>query len=167
MPPEPNIDPIALLKGLSDGGVDFVLIGGIAGTLWGSPLPTTDLDITPERSEANLARLAQVLTAIRAVEWAHDRGDYVERDWSAEMLKVDKVWLLGTDHGDLDLVFEPSGVGGYAQLSKRSEWMSIAGLRVQVMALEDLIMSKEAAGRQRDREALPTLLKLLDKRRLQ
>ena len=41
--PEP-IDPLSLLERLADAGVDFVVIGGVAGGAHGSSYPTYDLD---------------------------------------------------------------------------------------------------------------------------
>jgi hypothetical protein len=60
---------------------------------------------------------------------------------------------------------ELSGTGGYAELSTRSvEYDLGGGLVVRVAALEDVIRSKEAANREKDRLALPTLGLLLQKR---
>jgi hypothetical protein len=70
-----------------------------------------------------------------------------------------------TKFGDLDLSFEPAGTGGYAQLSTNAVQYDLgAGLLVPVAALEDIIRSKEAANRAKDRQALPTLRLLLEKR---
>ena len=35
-------------------GVDYIVVGGVAGTLHGTPRLTFDLDIVPEPSERNL-----------------------------------------------------------------------------------------------------------------
>jgi len=77
-----------------------------------------------------------------------------------------KLLNLTTRFGDLDLSFEPSGTSGYAELSRRSVDYDLGGgLVVAVAALEDIIRSKEAANREKDRLALPTLRLLLQKRR--
>ena len=54
----PTFDPVAILEALTQRGVRFVVIGGIAALSHGSPLPTEDVDITPERDDENLERLA-------------------------------------------------------------------------------------------------------------
>lgn len=70
--------------------------------------------------------------------------------------------LLATRFGDLDLVFEPEGTGGYEDLAARAVRYDLGGgLVVAVAALEDIIRSKAAADRPKDRETLPTLQALL------
>jgi hypothetical protein len=54
----PPFDAVALLEVLTLHGVRFVVIGGIAALSQGSPLPTEDVDVTPERDDENLDRLA-------------------------------------------------------------------------------------------------------------
>ena len=46
--------------------VRYVLIGGLAAVLHGSPLPTLDIDICPLREPENLERLAAALDAMDA-----------------------------------------------------------------------------------------------------
>ena len=58
--------PEELLGTLERHGVRYVLIGGLAATLHGSPLRTGDADICPARDAANLERLAQALQEIDA-----------------------------------------------------------------------------------------------------
>lgn len=82
------------------------------------------------------------------------------RVWDAEMLRGDDMWTLVTNHGDLDLVFQPTGTSGYRDLAKDSISLDIDGLRVDVASLADIIRSKEATGRPHDREQLPTLRRL-------
>ncbi len=61
---------------------------------------------------------------------------------------------------------KPSGTSGFPDLSERAEEFEIGGHLVRVATLEDVIRSKEAAGRPKDRMALPALRLLLEKRRL-
>jgi hypothetical protein len=41
--------------------VDFIIVGGAAAVLHGAPVTTADLDIVPEQSDANVARLLGLL----------------------------------------------------------------------------------------------------------
>ena len=50
-----------LLKALNEGGVDYVVVGGLAGQLHGSAYPTYDLDVAYARDRPNLERLASGL----------------------------------------------------------------------------------------------------------
>lgn len=54
-------DFAALLSALVGGGVEFVVIGGVAATAHGSAHVTVDLDIVYRRSAENIARLATAL----------------------------------------------------------------------------------------------------------
>ena len=60
----PRLDAGPVLQALVAAGVDFVIIGGIAGALHGSSYPTYDLDVAYSRDPANLKRLSGVLAAL-------------------------------------------------------------------------------------------------------
>lgn len=84
----------------------------------------------------------------------------------AVFLRQVKLLNLTTRFGDLDLSFEPSGTRGYSELAPNCVRYDLGeGLVVPVAALEDIIRSKEAANREKDRQALPTLRLLLERRR--
>src|SRR5580698_8421665 len=57
----------AALNALHDGGVEFVLVGGIAAVLHGAPVNTYDVDVVPARSEDNIEKLLRVLDSIDAI----------------------------------------------------------------------------------------------------
>ena len=68
---------------------------------------------------------------------------------------------LATCFGDLDLAFSPAGFSvGFESLREGATAMTIAGLTVLVASLDDVIASKEAAGPDKDFEALPQLIRL-------
>lgn len=54
-------DPFAALAVLNRHGVDYVVVGGVAARLWGSPTMTNDLDVCYARDAGNLRRLAAAL----------------------------------------------------------------------------------------------------------
>ena len=69
-----------------------------------------------------------------------------------------EMWNLSTAYGDLDVAFLPAGTNGYADLVESAETYELEGdVRVVVASLADVIRSKEAADRPKDREALPVL----------
>jgi hypothetical protein len=80
---------------------------------------------------------------------------------SEESLQGVSVLNLATRFGDLDLAFSPSGfAAGFDALRVGAREMAIDGVRVLVASLDDVIASKEAAGRDKDFEALPRLIHL-------
>lgn len=101
---------------------------------------TNDADIVPDPTPDNLSRLSE---ALRDLEHRH-RGHFD----------------LTTRCGNLDLAFSPAGIDGYAGLSSRAVRFDLDGLPVKVASLDDVIRSKEAADRPRDRAALPVLYAL-------
>jgi hypothetical protein len=162
----PRFQPEELLRTLQKHGVHYIVIGGVGATLHGSPLVTRDADICPARDAANLESLAKALRELGARIRTPDAAEGVPFACDAAFLAQMKLLNLTTRFGDLDLSFEPSGTGGYPDLWPRSVTYDLGGgLLVPVAALEDIIRSKEAANRDKDRQALPTLRLLLEKRR--
>ena len=159
---EPELRPEAMLAVLREHGVRFVLVGGFAAVIHGSPYVTFDVDVAPERSQANLERLSAALDAMNARVWTETEPDGVPFRHDASSLGGVNVWNLVTDHGRLDITFVPSGTGGYEDLSRDAVHLSILGVEVDVSSLADVIRSKEAAGREKDRLVLPVLRRILD-----
>lgn len=142
-------------------GVRYVLIGGLAAILHGSPQVTFDADICPSRDMENLERLAAALREMKARIRTADAPDGLPFSCDARFLSSVLILNLVTAHGDLDLSFEPSGTAGYSDLARQAVSMHIKGQVASVAALEDVIRSKEAAGRPKDQAALPILRQLL------
>lgn len=154
--------PVELLGVLVEHGVDFILIGGLAATVHGSPYATVDVDIVPRRERSNLDRLSGALRSVGArVYVSTDETLRFEHDGSS--LSDAAVWNLGTDFGGLDITYVPAGTSGYADLARHAQEIDIGGVIVRVAALEDIIRSKEAANREKDLVVLPALRRLLER----
>jgi hypothetical protein len=142
-------------------GVRYVLIGGLAAVLHGSPLQTLDVDICPDREGGNLERLADALREMDARLRTADAENGVPFPREAAFLANQQLLNLVTRYGDLDLAFEPAGTLGFGELASRAEPVTIQGTAIQLARLEDVIRSKEAANRPKDLRALPLLRLLL------
>jgi predicted nucleotidyltransferase len=158
-----GFEPQAILAALDRHGVRYVLIGGLAAILHGAPHVTTDVDIVPEEALQNLERLSTVLRELNARIRVAGEDDGVPFGHDAESLQRVRTWNLVTDKGNLDITFVPSGTRGYEDLRRDVVSMRVRGVDVPVASLADVIRSKEAAGRERDRAVLPTLRRLLDR----
>jgi hypothetical protein len=156
-------DPAAMLRVLEAHAVAYVLIGGLAASLHGSPHVTTDVNITPSADTDNLRRLAAALRELDARVRAAGRPDGIPFDRSAEMLSRVSILNLTTRYGDLNITFVPVGTQGFDDLSRDAITISVHGTRVVVAALADIVRSKEAAGRDKDRLTLPALRALLER----
>ena len=160
-----EFDPVAMLRVLVDHGVDFLLVGGVAARLRGAPLLTQDVDITPATDRPNLERLATALEALDARLRTQTDPDGVAFPFDPGLLASASVWTFTTHHGDLDLVISPAGTSGYGDLARSADRLKIATdpeMSVMVASLADIIRSKEAAGRDKDRAALPLLRRTLE-----
>ena len=156
-----RFDPDAMLRILADHSVQYVLIGGLAATLHGSPLRTGDADICPSRRGENLTRLAAALRTMDASIRSPDAPAGLPFACDASFFRNVELVNLTTQFGDLDVAFVPAGTAGYDDLNTNVVEYDLGGLVVPVAALADIIRSKESANRPRDRAALPTLRALL------
>ncbi len=162
MPEPPPFDPMAMLAALTDKGVEYVVIGGLAANLQGSDLITYDADVTPSREPANLDRLSAALQDLEARIRVDGIPEGLPFDHDGTSLAAARVWNLVTLYGDLDISFVPSGTTGYDDLRTSAVVFDLGPTRAVVASLDDIIRSKEAAGRPKDLVALPRLRYLRD-----
>jgi predicted nucleotidyltransferase len=145
----PAFEPSALLRRLTEGGVDFVVIGGIAVIAQGYGRVTRDLDIAFAGDSSNLNALGRVLIGIEA----HLRG--VEDDLpfvpDGRTLAGIRLLTLDSSLGWIDVHRQVPGVRSYEDLRRRAERVTLAGVRVLIASIDDLIAMKAAAGRDVDR----------------
>lgn len=157
----PRFDPEAILRELIGHDVEFVLIGGVAATLYGSNLRTGDVDICPRKEESNLGRLGKALEELEARVRTEGVPDGLHFTPDAAFLERVEMLNLTTRHGDFTFVFQLSGTTGFDDLWESHVTFELDGMRVPTISLAELIRSKEAAGKRKDHEALPTLRALL------
>lgn len=141
-------DPRALLRALDRHGVRFVVIGGIAASVLGSPTLTRDLDICYARDSKNLIALAAALTELHARLRGADPALPFRPD--ARTLKAGDTFTLQTVAGPLDLLGTPAGTDGFADLARSAKWTELGGLTLLITSVDDLIRMKRAAGRAKD-----------------
>ena len=140
--------PLELLALLTARGVDFVVIGGYAAVLHGSPRVTQDLDVTFATDPRNLEALGQVLTELGASLYGIDEDVPFIPD--AGTLARVELLTLQTDLGKLDLLALPAGAPPYADLRERAARFDLGGFVVRVADIPQLIAMKEVAGRPKD-----------------
>jgi hypothetical protein len=84
--------------------------------------------------------------------------------WDGETVRRGLNFTLTTSFGDLDLLGEITGGGGYEALLPVSTLVAAFGVEVRCLNLEPLIHVKRAAGRPKDLEAIAELQALLEER---
>jgi hypothetical protein len=149
---------LELLGTLARHEVEFVVVGATAAALDGAPLGTYDLDIVPEPSKENRLRLLQVLQVVDAVYF-----DPLQRRIrpSAERLSSQRLHLLETRLGRLDVMMQLNESMAWTEVAARSHLLEVEGRPVRVLNLDAVIESKELANREKDRLALPVLRQTL------
>jgi len=159
-----SLDIEAILRTLHRHDVEYILIGGLAARLHGSPLLTDDIDITPAPKRANVRRLVAALRELGA-ELRVAGMDYgLPFDFDEKSFHSTTAMTLTTPDGPLDLCFQPAGTGGFADLAEHAEEYEVFGVTIRVASLDDIIRSKQAAGRDVDLQALPTLQALRERK---
>lgn len=157
--------PEKILDVLVQHDVLFVLIGGLGAAAHGSPVPTRDVDITPEASAVNLERLAAALRALDARVRHPDLPEGLPFSCDATSLAAAIFWNLTTPYGDLDISFTPAATTGYDSLVKDAAQIVFRNVPVQLASLASIVRSKTAANRPKDLRALPVLRELLAQQR--
>jgi hypothetical protein len=124
--------------------VEYLFIGKSGAILLGYPGTTQDVDVFPARSLENGRRL---LTALRKI------GFEIGSDLKRDILSGKDFVQIKSGPFDVDLVFAPDGIEGFAKAKERAVLEGI----FRVANLRDIIASKRASGRQKDKIELPLL----------
>lgn len=144
----PHLDAEEILRRLTAGGVDFVVIGGMALVLSGSARLTRDLDVVFAPDDGNLIALGEVLTGLEAgLRGADDQLPFVP---DGRTLAGVQLLTLTTSAGWLDVHREVPGMPRYDSLRRRAERLNLEGFSVLVASPDDMIAMKRAAGRPQD-----------------
>jgi len=137
-----------LMDRLTAAGIRFVLIGGLAGRMYGSTITTSDLDICHARDRDNLAALATMLRGLGA-EFRR-LPKYAPAELSAATFLTETDFVFTTCYGKFDLIGEFTGVGRYREASCDAVPAAFGRWDVRVLSLPRLIASKRSTGRPRD-----------------
>jgi hypothetical protein len=157
--PPTELHAAAIASAMNQHGVRYVVIGAYAAIAQQAPIaPTRDIDFTPDDSLDNLGHLSDALTSLDArIRTGPDDGG-LRFDHDAKSLRRADMWNLVCVHGEFDISFRPAGFdAGYVQLIGRAHRVVVDGVELVVADLDDVILSKELAGRPKDIRVLPAL----------
>jgi hypothetical protein len=124
--------------------VRYLFIGKSGAILLGFPDTTQDADLFVDSSRENAGALVGALR-----ELGFDLND----QQASEIERCKDFVQLKNGPFDLDLVFAPDGIETFDDAWKRHVDIE----EFPVCHIDDIIASKEAANRERDRESLPRL----------
>lgn len=127
-------------------GLEAILIGNAAAALQGAPVTTVDFDFFFRKTPRNVAKLKAIARSLGAVilKPYYPASDLFRLVRDEDGLQVD---FMATIHG----------VRSFAGLRSRAMSIELGGHSILVASLDDIIRSKRAAGRPRDRAVLELL----------
>ena len=136
-----------MLSGLSDSGVEFLLVGAYAMAAHGHPRATGDLDIWVRANSENAVKVLVALSRFGA-----PLNDLTIKDLSTPGI----IFQIGVEPSRIDILTEISGVL-FSDAWERKISIEMNGCSMSVIGLEDLIKNKRAAGRAKDIADVETL----------
>jgi transcriptional regulator with XRE-family HTH domain len=154
------LDPRAMFRVLADHDVEYLVVGGFAVQTHGFIRPTVDLDIIARPDLGNLSRLGEALVSMGARVFGTAEPVNVT---DPHLLRRAALVALMTDHGRLDVlnVAATSGIpADYEVLRGRATEVTLDGIELAIVGLDDLIRMKKAAGREQDRADIRALAAL-------
>jgi hypothetical protein len=159
-------DPKEILLALQTADARFVIVGGFAMIAHGSSYITEDLDLVYARDERNLSAIVKALGPLDPRLRIAGEPAGLPFLFDTKTLQNGLNFTLTTSSGDVDLLGVIAGIGGYDDVNATAENMSIAGHVFRILSLSGIIRSKRAAGRPKDKLALPELEHLLEIKRV-
>jgi hypothetical protein len=137
-----------LVDALARANVEFVIVGGVAVVAHGHVRATGDLDVCYARTEQNFERLARALAPFRP--WLRGAPRELPFTLDAQAIRNGLNFTLTTEIGDVDLLGELTGVGGYDRVVHDAGQLDLYGHAVRVASLDVLERNKLAVGRAKD-----------------
>jgi hypothetical protein len=135
-----NRDFVEMLSELSAAGVEFLVVGAHALAAHGVPRATGDLDIWVRPSRANAARVIVALERFGAPLFDLTVDD---------LTRHDTVFQIGLPPSRIDILSGITAVE-FEDAWARRLMVPIGDLQVAVLAREDFVVNKRAAGRTKD-----------------
>lgn len=142
--------------------VKFIIVGGVAAIVHGSPHLTFDLDAVYARDHENIERLVRAVAPLNP--YLRDAPPGLPFVFDAATIKNGLNFTLTTKLGDLDLLGEVIGGKTYEDLLPHTEELEVFGIKCRCVGLEKLIHLKRAAGRPKDFQILAELEAILQNR---
>lgn len=156
----PPLKLAPLLQALDRNGVDFVVVGGVAGLAHGSSYPTYDLDVAYARDKANLERMASALRELGVT--LRNAPEDLPFQVDAETLANGSNFTFATEFGHFDILGDIDGIRSYEDLRAAAKVEQVRSLAIRVASIDHLISMKRAANRTKDKLMLEDYLVIAD-----
>ena len=137
---------LEIARALRQQKLEVILIGNAAAALQGAPVTTLDVDFLFRRTALNLRKLKAAARSLRAVVFA----PYYPVSGMFRLVRDD-------DALQVDFMTKIHGARSFNSIRSRASTVDVGGERILVASLSDIIGSKRAAGRSRDKAVLDVL----------
>jgi hypothetical protein len=148
------LDLSAILEGLSEADIKFILVGGLAAVVQGAPVTTMDVDIVHNRSSENISKLIALLNSIDATYRRSadkvigpNEGDITGRGH----------FLFSTRFGPLDVLAFIEQGKAYEDLLEDTVEIEFRGHIIRVLNLKELVELKKKSRDPKDKQRLTVL----------
>lgn len=145
-----NSDFSDLFTAFNDASVRYLVVGAYAVIFYTEPRYTKDLDIWVDATPENAQRVYQALATFGAPLDDVSIDDFANRDM---------VYQIGIEPNRIDILMGVEGIPFDAAF-ERAERSSYGGVPIRILAVDDLIATKQAAGRPQDQLDLTRLAKV-------
>ncbi|MBI5198420.1 MAG: hypothetical protein HZA09_00125 [Nitrospirae bacterium] len=158
------LDYLAIFRKLNERGIGYIVAGGIAVNLYGIPRMTYDIDLLLDLEDENLKRFLQLLkkwgfkpkVPVDIMDFAkkEKRDDWIRNKNMKAFNLVNPEWAIS----EIDIIINTPV--NYEQASKNINYMSLYGVSIPLISIDDLIKMKEKTGREQDGADIRYLRKL-------
>lgn len=150
-----------LLQRLCDAKIDFVIVGGFAAILHGSPLMTRDLDICAVLTEETIEKLREALRDLDPVHrFTPQKLSFLTSPPRGEKLQN---LYLETEWGPVDVLTSILGIGDFDAVRTNAVEFDLFDRKCRVISLDDLIKAKETISREKDKNNITVLRAIAEK----
>ena len=160
------LDYLGILRRLNEIRLAYVVVGGVAVNLHGIPRMTYDLDLLVALDDDALGRLVQTLDVwgfsprapvpLAHLAVASHRESWIRDKGMKAFSVVNPAWAVS----EIDLILDAPV--DYETARRRARIVSMQGVDVPIIALEDLIRMKADTGRAQDEADIRHLRRLLE-----
>ena len=153
---EPNLS--AIIEGLIQADIRFILVGGLATVVQGAPVTTLDVDIVHQQTDQNISKLFNFLCSVNAVYRRPD--DKIIEPREKDLSGMGHA-LFSTRLGPLDVLAFIEQNQTYDDLIKFTIEIEFRGHSIHVLDIEKIIELKETSNDPKDLQRLPLLRETL------
>ena len=160
------LDYLGIFKELNTSGIRYIVVGGMAVNLHGIPRMTYDIDLLLDLEDGNVGQFVRLLSGwgfkpkvpVKIEEFAdrEKRSEWINNKHMKAFNLVNPTWAIR----EIDVLIE-SPID-FAQADRNKKVITIQGVQVPIVGIDDLIAMKERTDRQQDAADIRSLRELCD-----